>query len=116
MNSRRLDGRCGEAEAAEYLRGQGYKLLSMNYTCRMGEIDIIAEKGGYVAFVEVKQRRDKRFAEAREFVNAAKMERLRRAALMWLAQNDTKLQPRFDVIEVYTGGGLPRIEHIENAF
>ena len=52
MDRRKLAGRSGEAEAAKYLRSQGYELLGMNYACRGGEIDIIAARGGYVAFVE----------------------------------------------------------------
>ena len=57
MNDTRLLGRFGEAAAAEYLRGRGYAILGMNYRTRLGEIDVIASKGKYVAFVEVKLRR-----------------------------------------------------------
>lgn len=113
---RKLLGRTGEAEAAAYLRKKGYRILGMNFACRMGEIDVIAADGRYVAFVEVKLRRDDRFAEAREFVTYTKQEKLRRAAEAWLAANDTRLQPRFDVVEIYTGGETPVINHIENAF
>lgn len=116
MDKSKLAGREGEAEAARYLKTKGYEIVGMNYSCRYGEIDVIASNGRNIAFVEVKLRRDASFAEARDFVTPAKQRRLRSAAAMWLQSNDTPLQPRFDVIEIYTGGGRPRINHLENAF
>ena len=92
----------------------------MNYACRLGEIDLIAESRNYIVFVEVKLRRDDSFAAAREFVTAAKQNRIRKTALLWLSQNPTEKQPRFDVIEIYAPEGEKskqlRINHIENAF
>lgn len=86
----------------------------------MGEIDIIASNKKYIAFVEVKLRKSASFAQAREFVTLSKQEKIKTAASLWLSDNPTKLQPRFDVIEVYAPDGLdtkaPVINHIENAF
>ena len=65
-------GRWGEALAAEYLRRQGYKLLSSGYCCRMGEIDLIGVRDGILAFVEVKTRQNERFGQGREFVDQRK--------------------------------------------
>ncbi len=114
---KKLLGRSGEAAAAEYLKRKKYRILGMNYTCRFGEIDIIAENRDYLVFVEVKQRKSGDFAAPREFVNAAKQRRLIAAASLWLQQNRTEKQPRFDVVEVYAPGGrAERINHIENAF
>ena len=115
----RLLGRWGENQAAEYLRRKSYRIVGMNYTCRMGEIDIIAQKGRYIVFVEVKLRKDARFAQAKEFVTRAKQERVKAAAMLWLAANETELQPRFDVVEVYAPSGADgpvRIEHMQDAF
>ena len=112
-------GSFGEEQAARYLRRKGYTLVGMNYRCRFGEIDLIVRKRGYIVFVEVKLRRDDKFAQAREFVTRAKQERILATAQLWLSENETKLQPRFDVIEVYAPAGADgpvRIEHIENAF
>jgi len=116
MDARKLRGREGEAEAARYLRKKGYKIVGQNYSCRFGEVDIIAEAEGYIVFAEVKLRKNAGFAQAREFVTAAKQEKIRKAASMWLAANETGLQPRFDVIEIYSGGTEAGISHIENAF
>ena len=103
-----------------YLRRHGYRIIGRNYSCRFGEIDILAQKRGYLAIVEVKLRRSDRFATAREFVDARKQDRVRSAAELWLAENETELQPRFDVIEVYGEPGMPyrslEIRHYENAF
>ena len=120
MGNSSIIGAWGEVRAAEYLRKKRYRLLGRNYTVRGGEIDLIAEKGGFVVFAEVKLRKSADFAQAREFVDARKRERLTAAAQLWLAGNDCALQPRFDVIEVYAPRGADsetlRINHIENAF
>lgn len=118
--SKKLIGQWGEDQACEYLRRHGYRIIGRNYSCRFGEIDVIAAKRGFLAFVEVKLRRSDAFAEAREYVDERKQARLRSAASLWLAENETLLQPRFDVIEVYGEPGMPfrslRIRHYENAF
>ena len=116
----KLIGAWGEALAAEYLRGRGHTVVSMGYRCRYGEVDIISTDEAYIVFVEVKTRKSKRFAEAREFVTPQKIERLRRAVEMWLSVHETTLQPRFDVIEIYAPQGVdtirPEITHLEDAF
>lgn len=116
MDRSKLKGRQAEADCCAYLRGKGYEILGMNFSCRGGEIDLIAAKDGFVAFVEVKERANRRFGEAREAVTYAKQRRVRLAAQHWLAANETELQPRFDVVEVYPGEKGPEIYHIENAF
>ena len=117
---RRLTGRWGEERAAAFLRRRGYKIIGMNYSCRMGEIDIIARNRKFIVFAEVKLRKSAAFAEAREFVTAAKQERIKTTAAMWLSENETALQPRFDVIEIYAPNGTKgfgvKLNHIENAF
>ena len=112
-------GRFGEERAARWLRWRGYRILERNYRCRQGEIDIIASRGKYLCFVEVKLRKDKSHGEAREFVTARKKQRVMAAAQFWLSQHETELQPRFDVIEVYAPRGEDgpvKVNHIENAF
>ncbi|MBR1566179.1 MAG: YraN family protein [Oscillospiraceae bacterium] len=120
MNERKERGNWGEDRAARYLRLHGYRIVERNFRCRQGEIDIIAQKGGIVAFVEVKQRKNADFGEAREFVTISKQRRVIAAAELWLLKTRCELQPRFDVIEVYAPEGtktlLPEINHIENAF
>lgn len=113
-------GAFGERKAANYLRLHGYKIIDTNWRCRSGEIDVITKKRDYIVFVEVKLRKNNAFGEAREFVTPAKQRRVMSAAQLWLQANDTELQPRFDVIEVYAPDGVNTrkvtINHIENAF
>lgn len=116
---RKLLGRFGEEQAANYLKKKKYKILGMNYNCRFGEVDIIAGNREYVVFVEVKLRKNDSFAQAREFVTYSKQQRVISAAQLWLSNNPTDKQPRFDVIEVYAplgDRGEISINHIENAF
>ncbi|NLT63936.1 MAG: YraN family protein [Clostridiales bacterium] len=117
---KKLVGRFGEQAAAEYLKKKRYKIVGMNYSCRFGEIDLIAENRKYVVFVEVKLRKSDKFAEAKEFVTQSKQEKIIKTASLWLSQNETELQPRFDVIEIYAPEGIEsksiKINHIENAF
>ena len=113
----KLIGRFGENAAADYLRKKRYKIIGANYACRLGEIDLIAENRDSVVFVEVKSRKDASFAQAREFVTPSKQRKLAATAQLWLAQNPTEKQPRFDVIEVYCENGVVKsIQHIEKAF
>ena len=120
MGRNNLVGAWGEALAAEYLQKKRYKLLATRYLCRYGEIDLIVCDKKYLVFVEVKLRKSDRFAQAREFVDYRKQERLRTTAAFYLAEHETALQPRFDVIEIYAPDGVathaPVINHLEDAF
>jgi len=113
-------GSWGEEAAAEYLRRKGFDIVSKNYSCRFGEIDVIARNDKFVVFVEVKLRKNGDFAKARESVTRRKQERIIATASLWLSKNLTALQPRFDVIEIYAPMGdkteRPEIIHLEDAF
>lgn len=97
-----------------------YKLESVNYRTRFGEIDLIVSNRKYLVFVEVKLRKSAKFARAAEFVDYHKQKKIRTTAELYLAQNPTDLQPRFDVIEIYAPDGIdtkePEINHLEDAF
>ncbi len=120
MDSRKLSGAWGEALAGEYLRKKHYQLVAWNYRSRFGEIDLIARNRNYLVFVEVKLRKSADFAMAREYVDRRKQARIRLTASYYLSVHPTRLQPRFDVIEIYAPQGMeterPSIRHLENAF
>ena len=120
MGTSKLTGAWGEALAADYLRKKQYKIVASGYHSRFGEIDLIAQNRTFLVFVEVKLRKSARFALAREYVDLKKQEKLRLTASIYLSQNPTKLQPRFDVIEIYAPEGMataaPEIYHLEDAF
>lgn len=111
-------GEKGECLAAEYLTEQGYEVVARNFRTRFGELDIIAQKDGFLALVEVKLRKNARHGAACEAVDLAKQRRLIFAAEEWLSNHPIALQPRFDVIEVYLpdDADTPLIHHLENAF
>ncbi len=109
----------GEQIAGQYMQSQGYKLVRYNFRCKYGEIDLVLESDEYLVFLEVKLRKNASFANAAEFVNAEKQRKLRVAAGVYLQENRTALQPRFDVLEIYAPDGMNapmRFNHIENAF
>ena len=120
MAKSKILGSWGESLAADYLRRKRYTVLAVGYQCRFGEIDLIAKDKKNLVFVEVKLRKNADFAAAREFVNRAKQDRIRTTASLYLSQNPSKLQPRFDVIEIYAPQGVqtlsPEIIHMEDAF
>jgi len=120
MGKSRITGAWGEALAAEYLRKKQYKVIAAGYHSRFGEIDLIAENRKFLVFVEVKLRKSANFAIAREYVDRYKQDRIRVTASVYLSQNPTVLQPRFDVIEIYAPEGErtlhPEINHLEDAF
>lgn len=120
MGTSRLTGAWGEAVAAEYLRKKHYKIIASGFHSRFGEIDLIVQNRKFLVFVEVKLRKSSRFALAREYVDVRKQDKLRMTASIYLSQNPTNLQPRFDIIEIYAPEGTatasPEIYHMEDAF
>lgn len=120
MATSKIVGAWGEALAAQFLQKKRYKLVACGYQCRFGEIDLIVKNRKYLVFVEVKLRKTPEFASGREFVDFRKQDRLRATASMYLSQNPTNLQPRFDVIEIYAPQGVqtqnPEVTHLEDAF
>lgn len=120
MATTKLLGAWGEALAAEYLRKKHYTILASGYRSRFGEIDLIAQNRKSLVFVEVKLRKSPNFAQAREYVDHRKQEKLRKTASMYLSQNPSDLAARFDIIEIYAPEGTatrhPIINHLEEAF
>ena len=111
------NGKLWEIKAADFLRKKRYKLVDVNYTTRFGEIDLIVKNRKYICFVEVKQRNVNSIASPAEFVTASKQQKIIASAQLYLANNSTRLQPRFDVVEIYTENNeIKSIKHLENAF
>ena len=100
MGRNNLSGAWGEALAAEYLQKKRYKVVATNYRSRFGEIDLIVSNRKNLVFVEVKLRRSAHFAQAREFVDRRKQDKIRTTAEIYLSEFPTNLQARFDVIEI----------------
>lgn len=110
-------GKAGENFAANYLKNLGYKILAQNYNIRSAEIDIIAELGELIVFVEVKTRSNTRRGLPAEAVNLRKQKKIIEAASVFLQDEIFADRPcRFDVIEIYSNGAKFKLRHIENAF
>ncbi len=112
MNKRRI-GTEQEELAAEYLRGKGYRILERNYRNSFGEIDIIAEEGRQLVFVEVKFRSAGDYGDPTEAVGYWKQRRICQAAMWYYSRLGEERPCRFDVIALYGDG---EIRHVENAF
>jgi len=107
-------GKLAEALAADYLQARGLRLLARNYSCRLGEIDLIVADGPVLVFVEVRLRRNPGFGGAAASITAAKRQRILRAARHYLSG---KPEPpcRFDVV-LLDALATDRIEWIQDAF
>ena len=114
----RTFGQRGEDLAARFLRRQGYKILGRNVSFGRYELDIIAQSGDTVAFVEVKTRRNTETVDPEENVGHEKQRHIRRAACQYIdARDDPDLYYRFDIIAVVIPErGKPEIRHIPDAF
>jgi len=116
-DSKKRLGSFGEDMAARYLRQKGYKILERSYRFGKGEIDIIAEKGGTLVFVEVKTDVSGHFGNPLEWVDRRKQRQIGRVALSYLQKKGVVDKDcRFDVIAITLTRGKKQIEHIENAF
>ena len=113
-------GLAGEVLAARFLREKGYTILSSNYHSRFGEIDIIANEGPYIVFVEVKARSEGSIILPREAVTLEKQRKLLRTASQYMRAYPSNLQPRFDVVEVWVSDEDPmiplQIDHLISAY
>ena len=101
LSEKEKPGLWGEIYAARFMRENGYEIITANYRCRLGEIDIIAKKDGFLVFTEVKTRSLGAIAPGREAVGDAKQERIIETASIFIKKNS------YDPISC---------EYIENAF
>lgn len=109
----KIVGSGGEIIAVEFLRNKNFKILETNFSCKLGEIDIIAEKDGIIVFVEVKKRSTLAYGRPVEAVNFAKQRKIKKVAEIYLmVKHKNFADVRFDVIEIVG----ECVFHIENAF
>ena len=118
MSRQKTAGNFGEDCAAQFLEAAGYTIVARNFRIRSAEIDIIAQRDGVLAFVEVKARSNVRHGLPSEAVTFRKQKKIIEAAGVFL--QDEKFCDcacRFDVVEVYLNGErVEEINHIANAF
>ncbi|NUO62197.1 MAG: YraN family protein [Gemmatimonadaceae bacterium] len=110
-------GEIGERIAERWLRRHGWRTISRRFRNGHRDIDLIVERGGTVAFVEVKARRDDRFGGPIEAVHWRKRIELSRSARVWIDRHGRPGEAyRFDVVGVIVSGDRVRVRHVEDAF
>lgn len=115
--SSKTTGTLGEDFAAELYEKSGYNVTERNYHSRYGEIDLIAESGDTICFVEVKTRNLTSLGTPGDAVNYRKQKKLVLTAMKYLSETECFKQPRFDVFEIWQQGGkILRHNLIINAF
>lgn len=115
MNKQRK-GRLGEDIALRFLEGKGYRIIDRNFRYDRGEIDIIAQDGTDLVFVEVKYRETEAFGSPEESITPFKEEQLKKVAEGYLLEHNLEDQAcRFDVVAITVVDGKPRIRILQNA-
>lgn len=117
--ARQALGALGERVAAKWLRRDGWRILARRFRSGHRDLDLVAERGGVVAFVEVKTRRDASFADPATAVGWRKRRELTRSAQVWMDRHGgaVGLAYRFDVVAVVVAGdGRVRVRHVADAF
>ena len=115
--ARQQFGELGERIAERWLRRQGWRVVMRRFRNGHRDIDLIVEREGTVAFVEVKARSGSEFGDPVEAVNWSKQRELARSASVWIDRYGRPTDSyRFDVIGVLMEGERVRIRHIPNAF
>lgn len=113
-------GRRGEELATAFLLSKGYSILDRNWRSGRKEIDIVAQDGNDIVFVEIKTRTDETFNDARDAVDSRKRQHLIYAADAYMRSHTYNLSPRFDIITVVGHLADPAapltIDHIEDAY
>ena len=120
MDRSRLNiAKTGESFAAAHLKARGYQILEQNYRSGRGEIDLVAQDGDCIVFVEVKTRRSLKFGTPQAAVTTQKQRQISKIAMRYLqAHNRFDAPCRFDVIAIHLSPQLEllKLEQIENAF
>lgn len=114
-------GKYGESLAVRYLRLRGYRILERNFTCMIGEIDIIAKRMNTIIFVEVKSRTSIEYGQPKEYVLKKKQRKLRNLAWFYIKKNSLyDYNFRLDVISIHIKNNgffkKAQVEMIKNAF
>ena len=113
MRKSAQNGIDGEQKAVEYLTNKHYLILFRNWRHKRSEIDIIAQDGTVIVFVEVKMRTNLSFGNPEDFVDANKIKKMQEAADAYIELFDWQGELRFDIIAIEKNN---EIIHFEDAF
>lgn len=116
MNYKITKGKEGELLVAQYLQKEGYTIIARNYQKQFGEIDLIAQKGDTIAFVEVKWRNNP-LIDSAELIGPSKQKKIIAIAKYFLSQHtQQECVCRFDVALVEQNNNSINLQYIPNAF
>lgn len=114
MNNKEI-GKLGETLAKRYLEKMNYEIITTNFMCKQGEIDIVAKDKNEIVFIEVKTRVNRNFGYAIEAVDENKQKHLKKATKYFIYKNKIEKFPiRFDVIEIYLKEKSYVLNHLKN--
>ena len=112
-----VTGKTGESLSVKFLQEKGYRILDRNWRWKQLELDVIAQDGGQLVFVEVKSRKGKYYGTPAEFIDGSKEKKLMAAAQAYIEQIDYEWEIRFDFIEIiFRDEQHFEINHYEDAF
>lgn len=109
-------GNIGEDLAQSHLEAKGYNVLALNFRSGKNEVDIIAQQGDFIVFVEVKTRTSSFFGEPFHAVSRDKQRRTIAAANAYMEKHGVMLEARFDIISIVINQDKHRIDHLEEAY
>ena len=116
MTEKQATGKFGEDFAVDYLISNGYNILDTNWRFGQLEIDIVAQKGDFIIFCEVKTRKNANFGSPENFVTPLKQRNIIRAAHHYISAKNISLEARFDIIAITQTKEAPTLNHIESAY
>lgn len=107
-------GKESEEKASDLLKSVGYRLIAMNYRCKLGEIDLIMSDRDWLVFVEVKYKTDDKMGSPEEMIDKRKLAQVKRVAEWYLTENQEmkKVFQKYRIDAVCILGD--RIKHYEN--
>lgn len=109
-------GKIGEDLAVDFLQKEGYLIAARNWRFKKAEVDIIAEKNGVLAVVEVKTRSSNYFGDPQDFIKSKKIKLLVEAVDEYVNSKELDVEVRFDIIAITKQGENFKIEHLKDAF
>lgn len=114
MYQRHIIGKQGEQEAVDYLKSKGYKIIERNFSCRQGELDIIATDEEYIVFIEIKTRTNIEYGLPSEAVTKRKLDHMLKTIKYYLYIHHLEnANVRIDVIEVFLTNGYFSFNHLK---
>lgn len=116
VTNTRIIGAKGEDIASSYLTSKGYRIIDRNFQTKLGELDIVAEKGEFIIFIEVKYRSNLSFGYPYEAVNSHKLFKLKKMVEVYMLVNKVKKQAKVEILSIWEENGETKIKHYTDLY